>query len=125
MDQQQTILVVEDDADIRAIVQRLFIAKGYRVRAAADGITAFTYAHHEAPALVVLDLGLPGQDGWSVARELRADPNLENVPIIAITAYGVRAAIRAALAAGCQMVICKPFALATLEDAVDALLHGN
>jgi len=125
MDQHPTILVVDDDAAIRAIIHRLFTAKGYCVREAADGITAYACAHHETPSLVVLDLGLPGQDGWAVASELRADPNLDGIPIIAITGYSYSAAISAALAAGCQTVICKPFALATLENAVDALLHQN
>lgn len=125
MDQHQTILVVDDDADIRTIVHRLFTARGYRVREAADGIAAYACAHHEAPALIILDLGLPGLDGWAVANEMRADPNLDEVPIIAITAYSFSAAIRTALTAGCQTVICKPFALTTLEDAVDALLRRD
>jgi CheY-like chemotaxis protein len=125
MDSQQTILVVDDDADIRAIVHRLFTARGYCVHEAADGITGYACAHHEAPSLVILDLGLPGQDGWAVASEMRADPILDSIPIIAITAYSFSAAIRTALAAGCQTVICKPFALATLEEAVDVLLHRN
>jgi CheY-like chemotaxis protein len=92
---------------------------------AADGIAACACAHHEHPALIILDLGLPGQDGWTVASELRADPSLDSVPIIAITAYCFSVAIRTALAAGCQEVLCKPFALAVLEDAVNARLGRN
>src|SRR6476660_2526157 len=109
MPHPQTILVVDDDDDIRTIVRRLFTLLGYSVCEAMDGISAFQHARRLAPDLIVLDLGLPGQDGWTVARELRADPAFEHTPIVAITAYGDQTALRAARAAGCHNVICKPF----------------
>jgi len=123
--QSQLILIVDDDADIRTIIRRLLRELGYRVREAADGYSAFRLARQLNPALIVLDLGLPGQDGWTVAREVRADPVLEHTPILAITAYGSRAAFTAARAAGCQEVMCKPFALATLAEIAGALLALN
>ena len=64
--QQPTILVIEDDDDIRTIVSRLFTAQGYRVSEVADGLSAFDRARQRIPALIVLDLGLPGRDGWTV-----------------------------------------------------------
>ena len=118
----QTILVVDDDADIRIIVSRLFAIHGYHVDEAADGCAAFRRARQLAPDLIVLDLGLPGQDGWTVARELRADPAFEHTPIVAMTAHGDQTALRAARAAGCHEVICKPFALETLTETVQSLL---
>jgi DNA-binding response OmpR family regulator len=90
-----------------------------------DGVTAFAIARHCAPDLIILDLGLPGQDGWAVARELRADLVLDQVPILVITANGSSAAHRLARGAGCQEIICKPFALATLEEMAAALLHQH
>jgi CheY-like chemotaxis protein len=120
--QPPTILVVDDDDDIRTILGRLFSTLGFRVQAAADGYTAFILARQLTPALIVLDLGLPGRDGWTVAREMRADPALEQTPIMAITAYGSSAALRTARAAGCQEVICKPFALETLVETARMLL---
>jgi CheY-like chemotaxis protein len=69
------------DAHIRTIMGRIFTTQGYRVSEAADGYTAFTLARQLTPALIVLDLGLPGQDGWAVARELRADPACEHIPL--------------------------------------------
>src|SRR4051812_40999844 len=122
MHQEPLILVIDDDADIRTVVAHLFTAHGYRVREAADGLAAFVRARQLTPDLIVLDLGLPGRDGWAVARKMRADPALEHTPIVAITAYGSHAALTAARAAGCHDVICKPFALETLTEAVDALL---
>jgi CheY-like chemotaxis protein len=123
--QQPLILIIDDDADIRTIVSRLFTTLGYRVREVADGLTAFARARQLAPALIVLDLGLPGRDGWAVARELRADPALENTPIIAMTAYSMRAALQAARDAGCQEVLCKPFDLRAMEETAHALLRSN
>ena len=122
MHQEPLILIIDDDADIRTIVNRLFTTLGYRVREAADGLTAFIRARQLAPALIVLDLGLPGRDGWTVARELRADPALEHIPILAVTAYSMQAALQAARDAGCQEVLCKPFDLQNLADIAHALV---
>ena len=125
MPNTQTILIIEDDADTRTIVRRLFMAEGYRVCEAADGLSAFARARQFSPDLIILDLGLPGQDGWAVARELRADPALDHVPILVITANGSSAAHRLARAAGCQEIICKPFTLEILEETAAALLHQH
>ena len=123
MHHHQTILIIDDDADVCLIVRRLLMAKGYAVRAAADGVTAFALARQFPPDLIILDLGLPGHDGWTVARELRADPALDHVPILVITGNSSSAAHRLAWAAGCQAIIGKPFALETVEETVTALLH--
>jgi DNA-binding response OmpR family regulator len=107
---------------MRAIVGRLFAATRYRVCEAADGITAFALAHQFPPSLIILDLGLPGHDGWTVARELRADPALDDVPILVITGNGTSAAHRLAWEVGCQAIIGKPFALETVEETLAVLL---
>jgi DNA-binding response OmpR family regulator len=125
MPQTQTILIIEDDADMRTFVRRLFMAQGYRMCEAADGVTAFALARQFPPDLIILDLGLPGQDGWAVARELRADPALDHVSILVITANGSSAAYRLARAAGCQAIIYKPFALGTLEETAATLFHQH
>ena len=122
MPHPQTILVVDDDADIRSIVRLLFTMHGYHVVEAADGITALRCARQIAPDLIVLDLGLPGQDGWAVAQELRSDPAFEDTPILVITAYGDQAAFRAAWAAGCQAMVKKPFAIESLAETARTLL---
>jgi CheY-like chemotaxis protein len=82
---------------------------------AADGITAVAPTL-QCPDLIILDLGLPGPDSWTVARELRVDPALDHVPILVITANSSSAAQRLARAAGCQAMICKPFGLETVEE---------
>jgi len=91
-----TILIIDDDANMRTIVRRLFTVEGYCVCEAADGVTAFARARQCTPDLIILELGLPGQDGWAVAREVRAEPALDQVPLLVITASGSSAAHRLA-----------------------------
>ena len=83
-----TILVIEDDRQIRRVVQGYLEQAGYRVLTAADGDTGLALAQHEKPALIVLDLMLPGLDGWEITRRLRQsrDPAVASVHIIMLTA---------------------------------------
>ena len=71
--------------------------------------------------MILLDLCMPGIDGWEVAARLRGDPALEDVPIIAMTAYDVSSAIQAAYTAGCRQVIAKPFDLNEVTLTISAL----
>jgi CheY-like chemotaxis protein len=116
-----TVLIVDDSPDIRVILKRLLTSKGYRVVEAANGHQAVQVARRCCPQLVITDLGLPGMDGWEVARHIRTDPALEETPIIAMTGYGLASTLRSATHAGCQRVLQKPFELEELEREVTAL----
>jgi two-component system phosphate regulon response regulator PhoB len=117
-----TILIADDSADIRRIMRYLLNDLGFAVVEAADGNEAVRLARQCQPALILLDLCMPGIDGWEVATQLRADPALEEVPILAMTAYNVTSAIRAALLAGCQQVVIKPFDLHDISRMIAALM---
>src|SRR5215208_849195 len=106
-----TILIADDSSDIRTIMRFLLNDLGFAVVEAADGNEAVRLARQCQPVLILLDLCMPGIDGWEVAAQLRADPALEEVPILAMTAYSASSAVRAALLAGCQLVVAKPFEL--------------
>ncbi len=80
------ILVVDDDLDLVRLVRAYLEKAGFRVTAAYDGATALRMLRHDRPALVVLDLMLPDQDGWDITRLVRADPGLSQTPIIMLTA---------------------------------------
>ena len=82
----QQILVVDDDRDIVRLVRAYLEKSGFRVLVAYDGQTAVHILRHDRPALVVLDLMLPDQDGWDITRQVRADPVLCETPIIMLTA---------------------------------------
>jgi len=117
-----TILIADDSADIRMIMRFFLNDLGFAVVEAADGNEAVRLARQCQPVLILLDLCMPGIDGWEVAARLRADPALEEVPILAMTAYNVSSAILAALHAGCQQVVAKPFDLHDISRRITALM---
>ncbi len=121
-----TILIADDSPDIRTIMRYLLNDLGFAVVEAADGNEAVRLARQCRPALILLDLCMPGIDGWEVAARLRADPALDEVPILAMTAYSASSAVRAALLAGCQLVVAKPFELHDITRMIAALMvpHG-
>ena len=118
----QVVLVVDDAADIRKVVARLLAQEGYRVIEAGNGPLAVELARRHCPTLLVMDINLPGIDGLEVARQIRADPALEDVPIIAMTAYVAASTTAMAHRAGIQHVISKPFDIQTMMQAVLAFL---
>ena len=117
-----TILIADDSADIRTIMRFLLNDLGFAVVEAADGNEAVRLARQCQPVLILLDLCMPGIDGWEVAARLRADPALEEVPILAMTAYNVSSAILAALHAGCQQVVVKPFDMHDIARRITTLM---
>lgn len=113
-----TVLVADDSSDIRTVVKYSLIDQGFRVIEASNGYEAIQLARQYRPTVILLDLCMPGIDGWEVTLQLRSDPALDEVPIIAMTAYDVSSAIRSAQTAGCQQVIAKPFDLYDIAQAV-------
>jgi two-component system OmpR family response regulator len=106
MDSQGHILVVDDDAEIRSLVAEYLSSHGYRVSVARDGVQMRAALKADRPDLVVLDLMLPGEDGLSLCRDLRARSNL---PVIMLTAKAQERDIVRALDAGANDYIVKPF----------------
>ncbi|MDQ3248560.1 MAG: response regulator transcription factor [Chloroflexota bacterium] len=106
-----TVLVVEDDAQIRKVVESYLRQAGYRVLSAADGPTGLTLAQQEKPPLLVLDLMLPGIDGWEITRRLRSspDPALAGMYIIMLTARVEETERIVGLELGADDYVTKPF----------------
>jgi two-component system, cell cycle response regulator DivK len=102
------ILLVEDNDLNSDIYATLLRYRGYRVVEAATGPDAVRLARIKTPALVLLDIALPGMDGHAVARALRADDATRLIPIIALTASAMPDSREAALAAGCDDYLAKP-----------------
>ncbi len=120
-----TILVIEDDRQIRRAVQGYLEQAGYRVLIASDGDAGLMLAQHEKPALIVLDLMLPGVDGWEITRRLRAssDPAIANVHILMLTALVEEAERVAGLTLGADDYVVKPFSPRELTARVQAALR--
>ena len=102
------ILVVEDDQDIRQLLQLHLTTAGYETAFAHDGVTALSNARKERPDLILLDLGLPAGGGFLVIERMRALPELEMTPVIVVTARGAEEGERA-VALGARCYFHKPF----------------
>ncbi len=101
------ILVVDDNVDTAKALEKLLRMSGHEVRTVYDGEAAITAAHHE-PAVILLDIGLPGMDGYQVAERLRQDERCKNSIIIAVTGYGQEQDRRRAHEAGFDHHLVKP-----------------
>jgi DNA-binding response OmpR family regulator len=116
----EVVLVVEDEANVRELVSYTLQGAGYRVRAVGDGESALAAARQMSPDLVVLDIRLPGIDGWEVCRRLRMD---SNVPILMMTALADDDSLVKGLRLGADDYVGKPFSPAVLAARVQALLR--
>jgi CheY-like chemotaxis protein len=116
------ILIVEDNEMNRDVLSRQLIRRGHRVEAVADGLAGLAAARQLAPDLILLDLGLPGIDGWECARRLKADRATRDIPIIALTAHAMADDLQRALDAGCDDFDTKPIDLTILMDKIARLI---
>jgi two-component system cell cycle response regulator DivK len=103
------ILVVEDTEDNRQIVRDLLESAGYELIEALDGLDGVVAAERELPDLILMDIQLPGIDGYEATRRIRAVPALATVPIIAVTSYALSGDEAKTRAAGCDGYVAKPF----------------
>lgn len=103
------ILLVEDQEDARRIVRDLLAASDYGLVEATTGEEGLTLAERERPDLILMDIQLPGLDGYEVTRRIKANPALNHIPIIAVTSYALSGDDKKALAAGCDGYVTKPF----------------
>jgi two-component system, cell cycle response regulator DivK len=103
------ILVVEDQEDNRRILRDLLTSVGYEVLEAVRGDDGVTLAERELPDVILMDIQLPGIDGYEATRQIRAMPALSETPIIAVTSYALSGDDVKAFAAGCNAYVTKPF----------------
>ena len=116
------ILLVEDNEMNRDMLTRRLEKRGYQLASAADGPTGIALAHTENPDLILMDMSLPGIDGWEASRQLKADTATAAIPIIALTAHAMAEDREKALAAGCNEYETKPVELTSLLAKIAALL---
>ena len=118
MQQRLRILVVEDNPINIQVVESFVERAGYEVLIAEDGATALAMVQTAAPNLILMDLQLPGIDGFEVTLRLKADPATRTIPIIAVTAYAMVGDEARARAAGCYDYITKPINRRVLLEAI-------
>ncbi len=103
------ILVVEDHEDNRRIFRDLLTGAGYDTVEAATGEEGVTLAERDVPDLILMDIQLPGVDGYEATRRIKANPALRQIPIIAVTSYALSGDDIKTLEAGCDAYVAKPF----------------
>lgn len=116
------ILLVEDDEMNRDMLSRRLIKRGYDIVIAVDGEQGVALARSGAPDLVLMDMSLPGIDGWTATRQLKEDPATKAIPVIALTAHAMAGDREKAFEAGCDDFDTKPVELTRLLEKMDALL---
>jgi two-component system, cell cycle response regulator len=116
------ILVADDRASSRELVRSILEHCGYEVIEAADGAEAVERAKESQPQLILLDLQMPGLDGYGVIQKLRGDARFAATPIVAVTASAMHGDGEKVLAAGFSGYITKPIRLAQLRREVERLL---
>jgi CheY-like chemotaxis protein len=116
------ILIVEDKATSRELLRTVLEQQGYNVDEAPDGEQALRMIREGMPDLVLMDLQIPARDGYDVIREVRKDPRLRHVPVLAVTASAMQGDRERVLAAGFTGYIAKPVSLVELRREVNRLL---
>jgi two-component system cell cycle response regulator DivK len=103
------VLVIEDQEDNRRIVRDLLSANSYELLEAETGEEGLKLAALERPDLILMDIQLPGLDGYEVTRRIKANPLLKHIPIIVVTSYALSGDDKKAFDAGCNGYVTKPF----------------
>ena len=107
-DQGPLILVVDDYADAREMYAEYLQFCGFRVAEARNGNEALEQAFTLMPDLILMDLSLPGMDGWEATRQLKADARTRHIPVVALTGHALAGASEGARKAGCDSFVTKP-----------------
>src|SRR5579871_1675239 len=118
----KTVLVADDKATSRELVRVALEHSGYKVLEASDGLEAMTNARNFLPDLIILDLHMPGLDGFGVIEEIRRDAQLAATPVMALTASAMQGDRERALAIGFTSYLAKPIHLSNLRKEVARLL---
>jgi CheY-like chemotaxis protein len=119
------ILHIEDDQFSRLLVRRILEKEGYAVLEAEDGLTGIQVAQEQVPNLILMDIHIPGLDGYETATKLKSMPALGDTPIVALTASQVPGDRERSLISGCDGYITKPIQPAALAAQVRAFLEGK
>ena len=120
------VLIGEDEPDNQVILQTVVESLvGARAEVAGDGLAVLASVERERPRMILLDLMMPGLDGFQVTRQLKANPDTASIPIVAVSAMARPDDREAALAAGCDDFVRKPFELDDLEAVIRGYLTNG
>jgi two-component system, cell cycle response regulator DivK len=121
----EPILIVDDNPMNLKVARVMLQVAGYEVRIATDAAEALTMLQTFRPRLILMDLQMPGMDGYALTRQLKADPATSDIVILAVTAYAMKGDEQKAYEAGCQMYITKPIDTRSLPETIAQFLAGR
>jgi two-component system, cell cycle response regulator DivK len=116
------ILIIEDTENNQVLLTRRLKPRGHEIITAADAESGLPLVESEKPDLILMDVGLPGMDGWNATRALKQNPATKHIPIIALTAHAMQGDRERAVEAGCDDYETKPIDFNRLFEKIDALL---
>ena len=116
------ILVIEDQEDLRGVLRDLFTNSGYTVIEAVDGAAGVASAKSDRPDIILMDIQMPIIDGYEATRQIKADPNLTSIPIVAVSSFAMKGDEEKARAAGCDEYVTKPYSPVQLLRLVRSYL---
>ncbi len=119
------VLIIEDNEQNLYLLTFLLERHRYIVYCASNGPAGIEKALRELPDMILLDIQLPGMDGYEVARKLQSFPELRNTPIVAVTSYAMPGDRERFLSLGCSGYIEKPINPETFVDEINAYMHGD
>ena len=118
------ILVIEDHAGSRMLLVDVLTFAGYEVYEAGDGLEGIDMARQHKPNLILSDMGMPRLSGWEMVPQLKADPELKHIPVVAITAFAMTQDREKALQVGCVGYISKPIEVRQIRKQVEEFLKN-
>lgn len=119
------ILIVDDSEDNRDLFAMCLERLGYAIELAVDGVDGVERARETVPNVIVMDLAMPNMDGFEATRQIRMDPSLSSIHIVAVTAFSDAVTTQRALAAGCDAVLAKPCPPDVLTAYVETAVRGG
>jgi len=118
------VLIADDEAGIRLMVVRM-LGEDYTVLEAADGEEAVELARLHKPSLVLMDILMPGKDGYSACHEIKTDPETKSVPVVMVSAIGHKLNAKLSAEVGADGYITKPFSVEKLLEAIAKYATGS
>lgn len=119
----KTVLVVEDNELNMKLFHDLLVSQGHRVLQTGEGLAALDLARAHRPDLILMDIQLPSISGLEVTRWIKEDPSLENIPVIAVTAYAMRGDEQRIREGGCEAYLAKPISVSGFLAVVGRFLN--
>ncbi len=122
---KKRIIIIDDDVDSRTMASRVLELEGFAVLQAKNGDEGFSLMREKTCDLALLDLRMPGRDGWSVLEEMKADPELSAIPVVMFAPSGDRFQVEKARSRGVQIYLDTPLSVARLKESVARALAGE